>query len=380
MDAPATPQPIWDFEIRERFERRLDRDFDFERSDNANLRSDRVRVGFRHEADGIKIRVQYQYARTSNFLDGGGSAYQEYSDLSESYVEGGESNWKLRVGRFRTSYGSGRLIACPDWSSPGRSFEGVQATVDKATAFALRQAVNPAPNTTAAVAGVQWSEKSSKTLAFYHENKRSGTEKKIWTISHLQKAKTGKWSASLEAAGQAGDMGGKDHAAAAFALEFAHPIPKGRAMLQGLWASGGESADHSRSFEAPFPASRYVYGMMDAQAWRNIRYLSAQLDLRLDKRTTLCAIGSAAWLEDPKDAWYASSNRPYRARVVLRDPTGRSGREVGYELSLEAVHTVQKGLNLSVGAAAFRPGRFVRNVTGSNDTQYLGWVQIQWRM
>ena len=157
LDAPAAQQPIWDIEIRERFERRLDRDFETQRTDNANLRSDRVRVGFRHEADGIKIRVQYQYARTTSFPDYGSSTFQEYSDLSEAYAEGEEGSWKLKVGRFRPAYGSGSLIASPDWGTPGRSFDGVQATKSKATVFAIKQAVNTTPNYTASAAGAEWS-------------------------------------------------------------------------------------------------------------------------------------------------------------------------------------------------------------------------------
>ncbi|MFQ3667448.1 MAG: alginate export family protein [Fimbriimonadaceae bacterium] len=376
---PSDTRTTWDLELRPRFERRLDRDFEAERGDNVSVLSDRVRVGVRHESGQVRLRLQYQYAGASTFSDRGDVVRREFRDLSEAFVEGVRDGWRVRAGRFRTSLGSGRLVASSDWGAPGRSFDGVQVGLRDTTLFALRKSVSSSPNQSATATGVERTDPSGRTLLFFHENRRSGSERSLWTLSRLQRLQVRSWNASIEAVGQVGTLDGKRHAAGAVGLEASHPIPRGRVTLQALWASGGGSSEHSRSFEAPFPSSRYRYGMMDLQAWRNLRYLSAEADIDLDDRTLLTAIATAAWLDDPADAWYGSSNRPNRARSVLRDPSGRSGREIGYELGLELVRRLEDGWTLTTGAAAFVPGGFVRAMTESADTQWSVWVQLQLR-
>src|SRR5688500_1792979 len=116
-----TVKPIYD--LRERYERRLDKDFSEAGSDNRSELFSRWRVGvdFGYKKD-FTGKLVYQYAHDL-FWKASGNASEERSDIFLGYVDFNGLGGKVRLGRQQLVLGTERLLGPSDWGNTSRSFD-----------------------------------------------------------------------------------------------------------------------------------------------------------------------------------------------------------------------------------------------------------------
>ncbi|RYG18418.1 hypothetical protein EON82_22640, partial [bacterium] len=124
-------------EIRERFERRTDRDFSAADDGRSDLLS-RYRVGatFRLRSK-LSGALEYQFAHDwlwspkANLSGRNGDASLAYL----TYADGGAA---YTLGRYKVALGSQRLIGSLEWNNVARSFDGLRVEAGKWQAYAFK--------------------------------------------------------------------------------------------------------------------------------------------------------------------------------------------------------------------------------------------------
>jgi hypothetical protein len=110
----------------------------------------------------------------------------------------------------------------------------------------------------------------------------------------------------------------------------------------------------------------FFYGYLNLFFWANMR--DAEIDLRVSPHRALTGFLEFHHfsLDRPTDAWYTTGLKPYR-----RDPTGRSGSELGDELDLRVVWNASSHLEVMGAFGHFRPGRFVKTTGAASSARWL---------
>jgi hypothetical protein len=366
------------FEVRERVERRLNRDFDSDIPDDRSDLLSRWRLGaeldLRH---GWRAEAQVQFAHDLVWTPQRNFSL-DHTSLSLAYVDGPTPVGRLTVGRQKIAIGSQRLVGPLEWANVPRSFDAARVRTPELDVFAASIGVaRPRPED-ARIAGVSHRSPAGLTNLFYKHDAHADGDIDVWTLNHWANRTAGPWMLNFEGALQGGKTRGKDHEAWALHARAGYRVdPRTTFHLEANAASGGETATTVRTFDNLYPTNHPFYGIMDLQSWRNMRELSVGMEHRVRPNVLLRATAHRFWLQDPRDAWYGAGGAPNRhAGGIFRDPTGLSGRHVGDELDLESVWTLDRRTTVSAGIAVFLPGTFVRNVAGSDDRQTWGFVQV----
>ncbi|HZH97755.1 MAG TPA: alginate export family protein, partial [Fimbriimonadaceae bacterium] len=193
------------FELRQRFERRTNRDFDSRIDDDRGDLLSRWRVGAKLDfRNGWRGEIQYQYAhdlawtRARNFSD-------ESSDVSLAYAESALPGWTATLGRQKIAVGQQRLIGPSEWANVPRSMDGVRFRNPEWDLFAFKIGVGAPRSGDARVAGLVHQNKmyGDTMLVFKHDQMAAGSQD-IWTLSHLFVKSFGKVTVDAEAALQTG--------------------------------------------------------------------------------------------------------------------------------------------------------------------------------
>lgn len=125
--------------------------------------------------------------------------------------------------------------------------------------------------------------------------------------------------------------------------------------LVGTLTSGDRDPNDGRhgTFSTLFGSSHSPYGIMDFVRPRNMRELAIVGKIEPTEKLTIQAEAHAFWLDSKTDSW---GNAP--GQSSLRDRSGRSGRSIGEEFSIEAEYKVNDNMTVEAGAAHFLPGSF----------------------
>jgi hypothetical protein len=118
----------------------------------------------------------------------------------------------------------------------------------------------------------------------------------------------------------------------------------------------------------------YFYGYLNLFFWANLR--DAEIDLRVSPRPWLSLFAEYHHfnLDEATDAWYTTG-----LKVARRDPTGRSGTDLGNELDVRFTATPWKHIELMAGLGRFFPGGFVRNTgPAAPATWYFAQTSYTW--
>ncbi|RYG26709.1 hypothetical protein EON82_02310 [bacterium] len=367
-------------EIRERFERRTDRDFNGRADDNRSDLLSRFRVGATFQKSRLSGQLEYQFAHDWAWSQSANlSARNSDASLANlTYANGGSS---LTAGRYKLALGSQRLIGPLEWSNVPRSFDGLHVDSGKWLAYAFKLGVaRPMPRD-ARVAGASYVERSYQVNAILKHNEVVGGDEDIVTINPWFHRPYGAWNVDLEGALQYGDFGARKQEAWALHGQVGYAVDaKTGLYVVANAASGGGDSDTRRTFDTLYPTAHNLYGLADMVGWQNSREISFGVTHRPRPNLSLRAAYHRFWLADAKDAWYNALGVPNgRVGGVFVDPTGRSGRDLGSEIDLEATYGFRKNITFSGGVAAFSPGSFVRRVSGDDRTQVFGYLQAQFR-
>lgn len=362
-------------ELRERFERRVDKDFDSSIADNRSDLFTRLRLGAKLSlGKNWRGEIQFQVAHDAGWTKARNFSV-ENRDLGLAYVETNRSGWTVEAGRQKINIGQQRLIGSFDWNNVGRSFDAVRVRSKAWDAFAFKIGVASPKPRDARVAGlVHMSPACGDSLAVFKHDK--GVD--ITTLGHSVSRVFGTIALDAEGAIQFGRSGGKDQRAWAVHLRGqtkVGPIAKAYAEIDA--ASGGSSASESRTFDNLYPTNHGKYGIADMIAWKNMNHAAAGIELAPRKDVVARLSWNFYSLRDSRDAWYGAGGAPNtHGGAPLKDPTGASGRDLGNEIDFDSTWTVNKTSALSGGLAVFSPGRFVRKGTGHDDRQFWGYLQF----
>jgi hypothetical protein len=380
LNLPAsdwTLKPV--FDLRERFERRIDKDFSESSSDNRSDLLSRWRVGVDYSYQNkISGRVMYQYAHNLFWTAAKNGNVPERSDLFLAYLDYSPSkDTKVRLGRQQLVLGSERLLGPSDWGNTGRSFDMVRWTWQNLDIFGGRLAVNGTPSKDAAVAGAFYTSNLGDTLFLYKHDEGGGLQDDIYTLDHNFKYKKDKWSGDLEVAGQMGRTGDKKLEAWAVGSKFNYQAtPKWRYYFEAAAASGGGSGDTTRTFDQIYASNHSRYGIMDMQGWRNMTDLSLGVNFKPTKQLSINAEYHKFGLFAADDAWYSDGGRPNSG---LKDPTGNSGKDVGQEFDIYASFAPDSKSQFEAGFGVLKPGRFIESFANRGDNQVWGYLQYRLR-
>lgn len=370
-------------DIRDRYERRLERDF---LESNADDRSDffmRIRPGIELTLEGgWSAAVQYQFAHNSVWSPGVNGSF-ENSDAREAFVRRQGRDGTLTIGRQKAFVGSERLIGAGEWTNVGRSFDGVRFQNKSWDVLAATIGVSAPRPRNARLAAAVYSWRAGQSMVAFKYDEIAAGEQRIATLNHSKKWSRGPWEYDVDGAVQFGRNAGLDHEAWALHAGAAFkPDSKNRLYFEANAASGGPGTSKSETFDNLYPTNHRFYGSMDLQAWKNMREFVVGWQHKLGPAIDFHVHGHLFGLMDARDAWYGAAGTPNkRVGGVFRDPSGASGKDVGAELDVEFAMRLDKRSTLQFGIGIFEPGKFVERMNGGEaDRQTWCYVQIQRRM
>lgn len=170
--------------------------------------------------------------------------------------------------------------------------------------------------------------------------------------------------------------------ATAFALKAGYSIPAAAKLRLGFeydYASGdkgisaggnnGGSAEVVGTFFNLFPTNHDKLGLMDQQAWRNVKAYNLNASVApLDKLTLLASYWKFK-LASRYDAWYGAGTWNTNATLMraanvsgsTAAATKGSSDDVGKELDLIATYKYNSSVTIELGAARFFAGKFIKD-------------------
>lgn len=374
-NADWTFKPV--FDLRERFERRIDKDFSEAGSDNRSDLLSRWRAGFdfSYKKD-VTGRIMYQYAHNL-FWTAAENASLERSDIFLAYVDVKGMDGKFRLGRQNLVLSSERLLGPSDWGNTGRSYDMARWTGKNWELFGGRLAVNSTPSKDAYIAGAMHSGKYGDTLLLYRHDEKSASHDDIYTLDHVWKYKNGKWSGEAELAGQLGRTGDNKLEAWAGGLKVNYQKDaKWKFYGELAAASGGRRGNTVLTFDQAYASNHSRYGIMDMQGWRNMTGLTLGANFKPTKKLALNVEFNQFGLWAADDAWYSDGGK---ANSGFNDPSGNSGKDVGQEFNLMATYTVDTKSTFEAGLGLFKPGNFVKSFANKGDRDQV-WGYLQYRI
>ena len=316
-------------------------------------------------------------------------------DLRLGFLQiGGEERWTtIRVGRQTLDFGEGRLVADPNWSNVGRTFDAARVTfrhgrtkLDLFTGASVKG--DPLKFDTPVPA--EHFHGAYGTLAGLAPN--ATIEPYVfWRLEHAFKSESGKlgnldektigvrWAGksssgldySAEIAGQtdswAGDRIGAwmGHWVAGYTVIEARHKP--RIWIEYNRASGDQGSKDGRhgSFSVLFPSTHDKYGLTDLFCSSNIVHLRSCLQYAVSPKLTLSGAYNDFWLADPRDGLYVGG------KVVARSATGTAATHVGREADVQAQWRISRSTLINVGYGHLFPGDFLRNTTSGEPYQMV---------
>lgn len=388
-------------EARVRVEHRDNRDFSDAANDERTDLLARVRLGLavKHAASGLSALIQTQ--TTADHIDRpGDNTSGDSTGVRQLYVEWtppASRELAFRAGRQDLSFGLERLVGVSNWTNMSRSWDGFRADYArrnwKVSSFGGRLGLAAPVRTRPSLYGVYGTRRNDvagllEVYALYKNDQPAAGNVDVYTVgSRFYRTLRGGWDSNVEAAGQFGRRAGRDIEAWAVNANLGYTIPdagawKPRVFAELNAASGGDPASATcRTFDTVYGTSHGKYGNMDYVSWSNI--LDFHIGASARPAAPVVLQSDLHWLrlQNAKDAWYGSGAAPNKGvgGKPLHDPTGASGRNVGFEADLQATWTVNDRLIVSGGYSRFFPGSFIERVNGVADASDWLFLQAAWK-
>jgi hypothetical protein len=370
-------------EIRERFERRTDKDFSEVKKDNRSDLNSRWRFGVDFNY-GKKIsgKVVYQFSSDAYWTSAKNAA-KVTSDLLYGYADFNLKVGTLRAGRQPLSKGAERLLEKGEWGNTTRSWDMVRWTGGKWDGWFGRLAVNSIQSADALLGGLSYQSSLGETMGlFKHDKRNDGPQDDIYTLDHRWKRQIGKLAWEIEGAVQAGRVGDNKLEAWAAETKGVYQTTKKLAIFGELdAASGGMRGNTVLTFDQMYPGNHSKYGIMDMQGWRNMKGINLGLNYKPNPKLS---INFEYWrfnLFAADDAWYGDNGRPNRGGGgTFLDSTGSSGRDLGEEFDLSGSLVIDARSTFDAGVGIFKPGKFVDAFANTGDKNQLwGFLQYKYK-
>jgi len=303
------------------------------------------------------------------------TSQRDPTDLRIGYVElgkGEEGPVSLRVGRQGLDFGEGRLLADPNWSNVGKSFDAVRLT--------LRYHKLKLDVFTSASDKIYADAFATPTPGEHFDGLYGSLDKVIpnatiepylfWKMEHNVKGeivKTGdldektvglRWVGKLpfgfdygmESALQRGTQANGPISAWATHLVTGFTLPNAQHLPRFFVEFNRGSGDNNPkdgvhgTFDTLFPSSHDKFGVADQFGWANIMHVREGFQYRVRPNLTFALADNSFWLANQRDGIYSSGK-------LIVASNGKEGNYIGNEPDIQArwkaaSHTV---VDLAIG-------------------------------
>lgn len=306
----------------------------------------------------------------------------------------------LRLGRQELNYGNQRLVSPLEWANVRRRFDGVKIFYKSEKWDADFFYVKPVPTR-----GVHFDDYDEQ-FDFYgihttfkgiprhgidayvfavdntndlrNPNGRLG-DKSTYTLGSRFWGKTGGFDYESEVAGQWGHWAGDTVQAWMVALDGGYTLnhkSKPRFGAGFDWATGdGNPADRNiQTFDQLFPLGHKYFGFIDLVGRQNVIGPNVNFSVwPVAEKVQLATALHHFWLARERDALYNAGGVAGR-----RDPTGRSGDNLGSELDLTLAWKIDVHSSVLLGYSHFWQANFIQE-TGPSEDADLFYIQYAFR-
>jgi hypothetical protein len=306
-------------------------------------------------------------------------------DLRIGYVQFGNSETgmvSLRAGRQPLDFGEGRLVADPQWSNVGRSFDAARLT--------LRYRKLKVDAFSGASDKIYADGFSTPTPGEHFDGVYGSLDKVIpnstiepyvfWKMEHNVKGelvKSGdlsektagiRWVGKLpvgfdygmESALQRGTQATEPISAWATHVVLGNTLPNARHLPRFFLEFNRGSGDQNprngvhSDFDTLFPSSHDKFGLTDLFSWTNMVHARAGFQYKVRQNLTLAVADNDFWLADRRDGIYSGGKQ-----IVASN--GHEGSHIGQEPDLQGRWTLARH---TIGDLTFGhviPGAFLQN-------------------
>jgi len=320
-------------------------------------------------------------------------------DLHNAFVEfdvpaGDERTLGVRLGRQGLAFGKQRLVSHLPWANSQRSWDGARVTLETGgwniDAFYTRNAPTEKYGFNDWEAGPDfWGVYATGKLG---ENKSIGLDLYLLAVNNegpvtfngtageedrytLGSRVFGKFADSgfdydAELAYQFGEVGSADVSAYMIAAQLGYTVSdtgwKPRVFVAADLASGDDSAgdDSVETFNQLFPLGHAYFGQMDFIGRQNITDLSLGFTIKPHKQITIVGGVHHLMRTSSDDSVYNAGGG------VLRATAGGASDEVGQELDIKAVYSVDRHLTLEAGYSHFFAGDYLSDTGADEDVDF----------
>lgn len=359
------------YEIRERFDRRIDRDLNRAKDDNKSDLLGRYRIGLDLSAGKWKGKLVYQVAedecwsQPSNFMT-------ERRDLIYGYAEGPVAGGKLTLGRQKLLIGTGRFVSDVNWNWVTTAYDVADWKTKNFEFFGGKVGVTNVPSEDYRLAGAVYRNQGSEALLLYNHDTPIATDTNRGTLDYIHRGKKGGLTTLIESAVQVGKQGDGDVNGMGLVGQVTYQTLRKVALF-------AEGSIGNAALDTGFGAAHSRNGLLDVQGWRNSKNAGVGLRITPTKTLNLSVDYHALSLNDATYPWYSSTGAIFkRSKGIYQDPTGNSGHDIGQELDFEAKWEYKPEVLVQAGLGIFRPGHFARSL-GANREHTYGYVQLTYR-
>jgi hypothetical protein len=406
---------VFDAEYRSRFEAANNiRDFSSvdDPSDDEYLLS-RFRLGLTlTPSDWITIYGQGQDAReffSDKVKEPGvaGAGGDDAFDLRQAYIKLGnlkEFPLELTLGRHRLDYGSRRLVADPNWSNLGRTFDAVELRYEPSKNLSIDAFYGNVVEATRAEFNESDSDQDLygvfassgiipnhkwELYSFYVDSEAAVSAGEVLTFGTrlVSKERDGfPWDYEGEFVYQTGDVrgtiGGKatdldlsafaTHVGAGYTFDF---LGSTRLGLNYDYASGDSDPGdgESQRFQNLYPSTHPINGLIDALGWANLHDVYLQVGVEPTKKLEFNLEYHLFWLADTSDFAYRSNGT---SAIRSKSASGRDVRTIGadsffgHKLDLTADYKVSDWLKLHAGFSVLFAGDYLDQTGEAEDATF----------
>lgn len=292
---------------------------------------------------------------------------------------------QFRAGRQAWVFGEGRLLADPQWSNVGRSFDGAKLTLRNGTRkLDLFGGICVKPNPTGF-------DRNTPGEHFYGAYGSLGKLVRnaniepyvLWRLEHEMRSERGvlghwnertagfRWTGKLplgfdyggELAAQTGSYAGDRIRALAGHWIIGHTLPKERVRprLFAEWnhASGDANPrDGVRGgFDPLFPSTHDKLGLTDLFSWINLYHWRSGFEHTVLGRFRVAVAYNSFWLANARDGVYVAG------KMIARSADGSAGRHIGHQGDIQATFQATRTTQINTGYGHLFPGQFLRRTT-----------------
>ena len=315
------------------------------------------------------------------------ASQKDAMDLRLGYVQfGGEERpVTLRAGRQSLDFGEGRLLADPNWSNVGKSFDAARLTLrhnllklDLFTAAAVKvDPVNfdeptPGEHFDGAYGSIGGLVPNATVEPYVFWRMEHGYKSETGKLGNLSEQTVGfRWTGKLpigfdytsEIAGQTGSWS-TDHIAAWMGhWVLGHTLPNAthrpRLFFEFNRASGDAASKdgHHGTFDVLFPSSHDKFGLTDLFCSSNIIYIRPGFQYVVRPGLTVGTAYNDIWLASATDGLYISG------KSFARSAKGTAGTHVGQEIDVQGQWSVSRATVVNLGYGRLFPGQFLDKTT-----------------